>query len=91
MKNFFNKCDRIRSFLQIWQHLLKKSLMENFIFCAVCGKFVSFALTIEGTLDQTYFRSNPHSSLEKIDSSHKQANIYLFKSIKETLIKDVTK
>ena len=22
-------------FLQIWQHLLKKSLMENFIFCAV--------------------------------------------------------
>ena len=22
-------------FLQIWLHLLKKSLMENFIFCAV--------------------------------------------------------
>ena len=25
----------IRSFLQIWSHLLKKSLMENFIFCIV--------------------------------------------------------
>ena len=35
IKYFFNKCDQIRSFLQIWSHLLKKSLMENFIFCAV--------------------------------------------------------
>ena len=35
IKNFFSKCDQIRSFLQIWSHVLKKSLMENFIFCAV--------------------------------------------------------
>ena len=35
MKDFFSKCDQIRSFLQIWPHLLKKSLMENFISCAV--------------------------------------------------------
>ena len=35
IKDFFNKCDQIRSFLLIWSHLLKKSLMENFIFCAV--------------------------------------------------------
>ena len=34
-KDFFSKCDQIRSFLRIWSHLLKKSLMENFIFCAV--------------------------------------------------------
>ena len=33
--NFFGKCDQIRSFLCIWSHLLKKLLMENFIFCAV--------------------------------------------------------
>ena len=33
--NFFSKCDQIRSFLRIWSYLLKKSLMENFIFCAV--------------------------------------------------------
>ena len=26
---------QIRSFLRIWSHLLTKSLMENFIFCAV--------------------------------------------------------
>ena len=31
IKNFFIKFDQIRS----WSHLLKKSLMENFIFCAV--------------------------------------------------------
>ena len=33
--DFFSKYERIRSFLRIWSHLLKKSLMENFIFCAV--------------------------------------------------------
>ena len=33
--DFLSKCDQIRSFLRIWSHLLKKSLMENFIFCAV--------------------------------------------------------
>ena len=35
MKNFFSKCDQIRRLRGIWSHLLKKSLMENFIFCAV--------------------------------------------------------
>ena len=35
IKDFFSKCDHIRSFLRIWSHLLKKALMENFIFCAV--------------------------------------------------------
>ena len=34
-KDFFSKSDQIRSFLRIWSHLQKKSLMENFIFCAV--------------------------------------------------------
>ena len=35
IKNFFSKRDEIRRRLRIWWHLLKKSLMENFIFCAV--------------------------------------------------------
>ena len=39
IKDFFSKCDEIRSFLRIWLHLLKKSLMENFLFCAVPSKF----------------------------------------------------
>ena len=35
INDFFGKYDQIRSFLQIWSPLLKKSLMEYFIFCAV--------------------------------------------------------
>ena len=35
IKDFFSKCDQISSILRIWSHLLKKSLMENFIFCEV--------------------------------------------------------
>ena len=34
-KDFFSKCNQIRRKLRIWSHLLKKSLLENFIFCAV--------------------------------------------------------
>ena len=30
--DFFSKCDQIRRNLRIWSYLLKKSLMENFIF-----------------------------------------------------------
>ena len=33
IKDFF-------SFLRIWSHLLKKSLMENFIFCAVLASML---------------------------------------------------
>ena len=32
IKDFYSKFDQIYSFLRIWSHLLKKSLMENFIF-----------------------------------------------------------
>ena len=33
--DYFSKCDQILRKLRIWSHLLKKSVMENFIFCAV--------------------------------------------------------
>ena len=35
IKDFFSKCDQIRRKLKIWSHLLKKSLMGNFIFCSM--------------------------------------------------------
>ena len=35
IKDFFSKCEQIRRKLRICSHLLKKSLMENFVFCAV--------------------------------------------------------
>ena len=47
--DFFSQHGPIRSFLQIWSHVLEKSLMESFIFCGenfeiekaitiICGK-----------------------------------------------------
>ena len=39
--DFLSKCDQIRSFMQIWSHLPKKPLMENFIFCVVTTKIVT--------------------------------------------------
>ena len=35
IKDFFSKYDQIRCFLQNWSYLLKESLMENFILCAM--------------------------------------------------------
>ena len=34
-KNFYDKFGQIRRKLRIWSHLLKKFLLENFIFCAM--------------------------------------------------------
>ena len=38
----FSKCDQIDKNLRIWSRLLKKSLMENFIFCAVTKTGLAF-------------------------------------------------
>ena len=35
IEDFFTKCEQIRRKMWIWSYLLQKSLMENFIFCAV--------------------------------------------------------
>ena len=35
IKDFSSKRDQIRRKLRIWSHLLEKSLMEKFIFCAL--------------------------------------------------------
>ena len=54
IKDFF-KCEQIRIFLRIWSHLLKKSLMENFIFCRCRFGIIIFflqqllAVTLSGT------------------------------------------
>ena len=37
IKDFFSKCDQTHSFLRIWSHWLKKSLMQNLIF--LCSAF----------------------------------------------------
>ena len=46
-KDFFSKCDQIRSKLRISSYLLKKSLTENFIFvqCKIKGEILNFETT----------------------------------------------
>ena len=44
IKDFFCTCDQIRRKLRIWSHLLKKSLMENFIFIYSGGNFIIFSV-----------------------------------------------
>ena len=54
IKDFFSKCDQIRRKMRIWSHLLKKSLIENFIFCAVfihkCSLICQYHLFIKWCL-----------------------------------------
>ena len=52
IKRFFSKCDQIRRKLQIWSHLLNKSLMKNFIFLRSdtkqTSKMESFGAIVNG-------------------------------------------
>ena len=72
IKNFFSKCDQIRSFLRIWSHLLKKSLMENFTFCAVLvepqshSSFILFSDSLTGRILITIYNILKYLSCIKI-------------------------
>ena len=39
IKDLFSKCDQVCSFLRIWSHVLKKPVMQNFIFVSY-GYFI---------------------------------------------------
>ena len=45
IKDFFSKCQQIPRKLRVWSHLLNKSFIENFIFCAVT--YTNFKLFYE--------------------------------------------
>ena len=49
IKDFFSKCDQIRSFVRIWSHLLKKSWIENFSFwqCFMFYFFISLSVSLK--------------------------------------------
>ena len=57
IKEFFSKYDHIRSFLQIWSHLPKKSLMKNFTFCAALS---SPALPNHHSMKKSFGNPAPH-------------------------------
>ena len=67
IKDFFSKYDPIRSFLWIWSHLLKKSLLKSTIFwavytlskyrvisCLCCHLFCDFFITL--WIDSKHFQ-----------------------------------
>ena len=59
IKGSFSKYDQICRKLRIRSHLLKKSLMENFIFCAVyvSAHMLSFAMKYDRRAKSTAFNS----------------------------------
>ena len=54
IKDLFTKCDQIGRKLQIWSHLLKKSLIENFIFGAVCIHLINSTVIYFNVLRVTF-------------------------------------
>ena len=66
IKDFFSKCDQIRSFLRIWSHLLERSVMENFIFCV---EWMQRSLSTKISLPITSKVNFSTEELEKIDET----------------------
>ena len=58
IKDFWNKCDQIHRNLQIWSHLLKKSLMENFIF--LCSERIRGVLKTLSSIYVEFFCENSY-------------------------------
>ena len=54
IKDFFSKSDQILRKLRIWSHLLKKSLMEKFIFCALVVIRLVLTATAEITVNTIF-------------------------------------
>ena len=60
-KDFFSKWDQIRRKLRIWSHLLKKSLMKNFMFCAVNKTIKDLITVVETPWEFSTFNSDVFS------------------------------
>ena len=54
IKDFFSKCDQIRSFLGIWSYLVKQSLMKNVIYLAVFSENSYLLIDSYKSLCQVY-------------------------------------
>ena len=50
IKDFFSKCDQIRSFLRIWSHLLKKPVNGKLYFLCSAGLLILMVAVINFVL-----------------------------------------
>ena len=73
IKDFLSKCDQIWSFLRIWSHLLKKSLMENFVFCAVNKRLEVLFLKLD-LIAKLHFFGESNDDLEMSETTVKRWN-----------------
>ena len=76
LKGFFRKCDQICSFLRIWSHLLKKSLMEKFIFCALLVLLFYGWLWMDGSEVYLHFKHQPCKMVKYIQTIRRQQNVF---------------
>ena len=58
----------VRRKLRIWSHLLKKSLMENFIFCAVQNMLIKVKFSANQNTKLCFFMLNLTEQSSKSDS-----------------------
>ena len=69
IKDFFSKCDQIRSFPRIWSHLLKKSLngklhvFANYVHSSLAEK--TRIITCNAKADKISRSSHPRCSMKK--------------------------
>ena len=71
IKDFFIKCDQIRRKLRIWSHLLKKSLMERFIFMQSLRPLdLGFYMVINSYLKSKSFHHDHEAVTESFPSSN---------------------
>ena len=82
IKSFFSKCDQIRRELRIWSHLLKKCLIENFIFSAVkkghVTQWVWLLYCIRSSRQQMFFKIGILKIFEKF-RKHLQQSLFFNK------------
>ena len=68
IKDFYSESGQICIFLRIWSHLLKKSLMEHFIFCTVtfdqrcCLEYLESVWWYSTHMRRSQSAANIHSS-----------------------------
>ena len=77
--DFFSKCDQTRRAMRICSHLLKKYLMENFIFCTVQFAVNIFLIPVEKAVGgrQIAVRSLSYKN-QSVDLQSKSMEWFLF-------------
>ena len=80
MKDFFSKCNPIRRKLRILSHLLKKSLIENFIFCALNLHYEGSVITNQSHISWLFTKNTKQTknTLSANFSSYSKDHHFIF-------------